>query len=258
MLPHRHGRVDLGPGAVEQAEGALDGLLRRVLVLHQVALDLGHGQLAGGQAGGEAAGVVVAAGEEAEEHGGHLVAGGVADHDLDVAAARADEGGVEALDVVGGHHEEAALLGGDAVDGVEEAREGDARRAVAGRPLELALGEDGVDVLEDDDGVAWGVAEQRREAVVVHALVGEREDAHVEAERARQHLAEGGLAAAGRAVEEVAAAVGDAQVSVPLARIKELARVFDQVLGQAVVEHDRVDGARLLAEDLHGSEVRVE
>ena len=246
VLPHRHGRVDLGAGALQQAEGALGGALGRALVLQQVALDLRHGELARREPAGEAAGLVLAAGEEAEEHAHHLLPRGVADHHLDVAAARPDEGGVEALDVVGGHHEDAPLLRGDAVDGVEQAREGDGAR-VARRPLQLAVGEDRVHVLEDHDRPARGVAHQRRQPVVRHALVGKGEHAHVEPQRAGEDLAEGGLAAARGAVEEVAAAVRDAEVGVPLARREELARILDEVLGQVVIQHDRVEGPRLLA-----------
>ncbi|HNM50769.1 MAG TPA: hypothetical protein PKN86_13730, partial [Candidatus Obscuribacter sp.] len=71
--------------------------------------------------------------------------------------------------------------------------------------------EEGVHVLDEDHGAARDARQQVADLLVGHVGRGEREHADVEGELGGQRRHERGLARAGRAVEEVAAAPRDAE-----------------------------------------------
>ena len=114
---------------------------------------------------------------------------------------------------------------------------GSARGAAVGR---LPLNKGGVDVLEEDERLRRHRREGVREAVVRQARVGEVEDADVVADLARDGGDKGRLAAARLAVHEVAASIRDAAVGVPLRAVEELLHVCVDVLGDALVQHHRM------------------
>ena len=90
---------------------------------------------------------------EAMPEAARLPAGGFTDADGHIDASGADEGGIEAVDVVGGKEEDTLFGAGDAVEGVKEAGEGDGCAAVAiGIGLGPAVVEGGVGVFEEDEG----------------------------------------------------------------------------------------------------------
>ena len=203
------------------------------------------------------------------------VGGRVAEvHDA-VDAARPQQRRVQLLDVVGGHDQDAALGRGHAVDDVEEARQRDALgRRVRGRrrhgavrrgrpvlrPRRLvalggrverrgALGREEarrVDVLEQHDAAPRQAAEQPAERLLGQGARVEADDVDAQAQQPRGGEAQRRLARAGRAVQQVAAAVGDAAVGVPAAGpgVQVLAHVVDDHVLLGLVEHDGRHGPR--------------
>mmetsp|Transcript_15219 Transcript_15219/g.45052 ORF Transcript_15219/g.45052 Transcript_15219/m.45052 type:complete len:230 (+) Transcript_15219:1958-2647(+) len=166
---------------------------------------------------------------------------------MDVTAPRAYQRLVEAVLVARRQHDDATLLRRGAVERVQEPREGD---AAAPPPLVRAcpsLHEDCVDVLEQQHGACRRGPQQLREVVVVHLAVGQVHEADVETQLASEDLREGGLAAAWRSVQQVAPAVRNARVVVPIGGglREEVAHVLDNVIREALVKHNGVAVAPL-------------
>mmetsp|Transcript_7689 Transcript_7689/g.24424 ORF Transcript_7689/g.24424 Transcript_7689/m.24424 type:complete len:200 (+) Transcript_7689:707-1306(+) len=119
-------------------------------------------------------------GEEALEHPPRLVLRGLVHQDVDIAAAWPDERLVEAVLVISGHDDDAALLRRRSVERVQQAREGDAASPIPTLVLGgSTLNKDGVDILEQQHGPPRSRPEQLREVVVVHVVVGEVHEADV-------------------------------------------------------------------------------
>lgn len=136
-----------------------------------------------------------------------------------------------------GSEEEDALLGArDAVEGVQQAGEGDVGALVSvGVALRAAVAEGGVDVLEQHESALGDDSQQVIEPVVGQAAFAQVQDGDVVVQMAGEGLDEGALAAAGRAVQEVAAAVGDATVVVPSSAVEEIFDVVDDSFFDALV-----------------------
>mmetsp|Transcript_132382 Transcript_132382/g.423640 ORF Transcript_132382/g.423640 Transcript_132382/m.423640 type:complete len:459 (+) Transcript_132382:2146-3522(+) len=187
-------------------------------------------------------------GEEPAIHAPGLVLRRLLYVHMHVAPAGSDQGLVEAVLVIRGQHDDATLLRGGPVQGVEQAREGDtASPAALGRGG--ALHEDGVHVLEQEHGPRRRRPQQLCQVVVVHVLVGKVHQTHVQAQLTCQHLCEGRLATTGRAIQQVPTPVRNACIVVPICRFrrKEVAHVFDNIVRKILVQHDGVSVATILA-----------
>ena len=241
------------------------------------AADLGGGEGVVGQRR-DARGRRLAGVEELEEEA-DLLAAAEAHAKVQVRTAGADQSGVQELDVVGGHDEDASVVGPDAVQVVEEAAEGDAdaavatsvtvtvSRIVAAAGLLVGLADDlrrlhaprgvpgipggagipgvrdgahAVDVLEDDHAPVGHLGEGLVEGRVV---LQRREVDGVDV--VRRHAGDGehhaGLAGARGTVEQVAALVRQPHLGVPFLAVQERPHVRHEVVLCRGVQHDRTE-----------------
>ena len=206
-------------------------------VLQEVSLQFGHRELFLWQALGEVVGELLLLREELEEQALDHGEGGVAQLDVHVAATRSEQCWIELLFVVGSHEEDAALLGPDTVQGVEEAGEGYSTfLALLHR---FSLNEYCVDIFQKNDGVCGSARQQTIKLVVVEAATRQVDIANVEFKCASNSLGEGGLAGARRTIQEVATSVGDASIPVPLLRGLEVEDVLAKHLRVVLVEDHR-------------------
>ena len=170
-----------------------------------------------------------------------LVLGGVADV-LDVVDAPwADERRVEALDVVGGHKQEAVFGRGNAVEGVEEAGKGDVVVHV-----DLARGDickRSINVLQQHNALLGDLGERVGQPVVGHPAVVEVENADPVVELSSKGSDKRTLPAPRRAVQEIPPPVGDAPVEVPPGRGEKLVDIVQKRRCHPVVKHHRVERA---------------
>ena len=146
--------------------------------------------------------------------GGHCLAAGayllvhrVREFDLHVAAAGTDEGRVEEALVVGGQEDDGAARVGDAVERVEQPREGHVARAVAALAV---VAEERVDVFEGDDCLCGHGAHGHTEVGVLELGVGEGGHTHRAVEVRGHRADERALATARRPVQQEGALVRDA------------------------------------------------
>mmetsp|Transcript_69399 Transcript_69399/g.156820 ORF Transcript_69399/g.156820 Transcript_69399/m.156820 type:complete len:209 (+) Transcript_69399:159-785(+) len=193
-------------------------------VSHEETLEHGHGDLRAFHGGGEVSRALDFLRVELEEHAPALVGVGVPDEPQQVRSPRSDEGGVEPVEVVGGHEDHPLLPRRHAVKRVEQTRVrhiGPRLGGVRGVPLV----ERRVHVLQQREGSRRHVAQSVHEPVVGEAGLAQVHEAHVEAELARQRRDERGLPRSRGPVQEVAPPVWDAAVHVPLPRLGELYEV---------------------------------
>ena len=146
-------------------------VLGRVTVQHEEGLQQRHREVGARECRHETLGAIVLRREELEEHAAQLRGRGGADVVGDVNAARADECGVEAIEVVGRHEEYALLARRHAVKRIEQTREGDVRGATVGG---FALDEGGVHVLSQNGraGAVRGKGPVRFSHVIVVEHLG--------------------------------------------------------------------------------------
>jgi hypothetical protein len=114
-----------------------------------------------------------------------LVAGRILEPELDIGAAGADQRRIEPIEVVGGHHDQPAFRGGDAVDRFEQAREPQSAHPSIGP---LPFDEGTVDVLQKDDAALGHPDEQVVDGVVVDVRVAQDHQENAHAQLAGQRL----------------------------------------------------------------------
>ena len=104
-----------------------------------------------------------------QEHGAQLLAGGVAEFDGHVDPARTNQRAVQFFDMVGGQKNDAAFLGCDAINGIEQAAEADFDTVI----LLVAGDEESVDVFDQDQRARRGFLQQIGNALVVQFWIGQ-------------------------------------------------------------------------------------
>jgi hypothetical protein len=109
--------------------------------MYYTHLQLRHRQLSFRKCLRELQGLLLLSVEESNEDASHLVPRGIANELLYVTPPRPYQRRIEPLDVVRGHEQHPALLGGCSVDRVEKAGEGDAWSCARAALLQLATDE---------------------------------------------------------------------------------------------------------------------
>eukprot|EP00240_Pyramimonas_obovata_P007645 CAMPEP_0118946784 /NCGR_PEP_ID=MMETSP1169-20130426/44838_1 /TAXON_ID=36882 /ORGANISM="Pyramimonas obovata, Strain CCMP722" /LENGTH=183 /DNA_ID=CAMNT_0006892839 /DNA_START=119 /DNA_END=667 /DNA_ORIENTATION=+ len=167
---------------------------------------------------------------------GHLIRVCGFELDLHVNAPRTNQGRIEKLDMIRRQEEQAALLGGHTVDGVQEAGESHRPLSASG-PLPVVEG--GVDVLQQQNAPRGGVRHQLAEHLVRQHAGGEVDDVDAKPQAGGERCDKRGLAGAWRSVEEVAAAVGDAVAGIPPLLLEEALAVRQHMLRAPRWQHHR-------------------